>query len=95
MTETSTETTTGTEQLPQTSHGSGDHDRFSHYVLKDKIVESAVTGMPVVALCGKVWVPTRDPDRFPLCPECKRLYDLGPEGRQREWAERAAREASN
>ncbi len=31
----------------------GDHERFSHYVPKDKIVESAVTGKPVRAVCGK------------------------------------------
>ena len=43
----------------------------------------------MIALCGKVWVPSRDPKRFPLCPECKRLYDLGPEGRRFEWEERA------
>jgi hypothetical protein len=86
----STETSTDTRTIPETSHGDGDHDRFSHYVLKDKIVESAVTGTPVIALCGKVWVPNRDPNRYPLCPECKRLYDLGPEGRRREWDERAA-----
>ena len=28
----------------------GDHDRFSHYVKKEKIVESAVMGTPVIAL---------------------------------------------
>jgi hypothetical protein len=87
VTETISETRT--EAAPQTSHGDGDHDRFAHYVLKDKIVESAVTGAPVIALCGKVWVPSRDPSRFPLCPECKRLYELGPEGRRREWEDRA------
>jgi len=53
----------------------GDHDRFSHYVPKDKIVESAVTGKPVRALCGKKWVPNRDPEKFPLCPLCKKIYD--------------------
>ena len=42
----------------------------------------------MIALCGTVWVPNRDPSRFPLCPECKRLFDLGPAGRMREWAER-------
>lgn len=52
----------------------GDHERFSHYVKKDKIVESAVMGTPVVALCGKVWVPGRDPDKFPVCPRCKEIY---------------------
>jgi hypothetical protein len=54
----------------------GDHERYSHYVRKDKVVESAVMGTPVVALCGKVWVPNRDPEKFPVCPECKEIFDL-------------------
>jgi hypothetical protein len=53
----------------------GDHERYSHYVRKEKIVESAVMGSPVVALCGKVWVPNRDPQKFPVCPECQEIYD--------------------
>ena len=58
----------------------GDHERFSHYVRKEKIVESAVLGTPVVALCGKIWVPGRDPQKFPVCPTCKEIYEgLRPE----------------
>lgn len=53
---------------------SGDHERFSHYVRKDKIVESAVSGKPVVALCGKRWIPSRDPNKFPICPTCKEIH---------------------
>lgn len=53
----------------------GDHEKFAHYVQKEKIVESAVTGKPVIALCGKVWVPGRDPGKFPICPECKKIFD--------------------
>jgi DUF3039 family protein len=53
----------------------GDHERFSHYAPKDKIMEAMVEGTPVRALCGKVWVPSRDPQRFPICPVCKDLYD--------------------
>ena len=34
-----------------------------------------VMGTPVVALCGKVWVPSRDPERFPVCPECKEIWE--------------------
>lgn len=52
----------------------GDHERFAHYVKKEKITESAVSGDPVIALCGKVWVPGRDPNRFPVCPTCKEIY---------------------
>jgi hypothetical protein len=53
----------------------GDHERFAHYVRKEKILESALSGDPVVALCGKVWVPGRDPSKFPVCPVCKEIYD--------------------
>jgi hypothetical protein len=57
----------------------GDHERFAHYVRKEKILESALSGDPVVALCGKVWVPGRDPKKFPVCPVCKEIYDrFGP-----------------
>jgi hypothetical protein len=53
----------------------GDHERFSHYVKKDKILESALTGKPVRALCGKKWTPGRDPEKFPICPTCKEIYE--------------------
>lgn len=60
----------------------GDHERFSHFVQKDKIVESAVLGTPVVALCGKVWTPSRDPQKFPICPECNEIYESMPHGEE-------------
>jgi glutaredoxin len=53
----------------------GDHERYSHYVQKNKITESAVLGTPVIALCGKKWIPGRDPEKFPVCPDCKRIYE--------------------
>lgn len=53
----------------------GDAERFAHYVKKDKILESALSGEPVIALCGKVWVPGRDPNKFPVCPACKEIID--------------------
>ena len=53
----------------------GDGERFSHYVRKEKILESAMTGEPVIALCGKVWTPNRDPQKFPVCPACKDILD--------------------
>jgi hypothetical protein len=63
------------ELLNQEQLEDGDHERFAHYVQKDKILESALTGKPVIALCGKVWVPGRDPEKFPVCPDCKKIYD--------------------
>ena len=43
-----------------TFYEEGDQDRFSHYVPKGKLMEAMVNGTPVVALCGKVWVPTHN-----------------------------------
>lgn len=80
---TLTEPTTGGDTLVEERvepTDAGDHDRFAHYVRKDKIVESAVTGEPVIALCGKVWIPNRDPQRFPVCPQCKDIYEHLPFG---------------
>ena len=53
----------------------GDADRFAHYVSKERIAESKLTGRPVVALCGKVWVPKHDPSQYPVCPDCRRIYE--------------------
>ncbi len=62
----------------------GDEERYAHYVRKERITESAVLGQPVVALCGKIWTPTRNPDRFPVCPTCKAIYEqIG--GGKGEW----------
>lgn len=55
----------------------GEHDRFAHYCRKADIVRSAVTGESIVALCGKRWVPTRDPDRYPVCQTCVELLAAG------------------
>lgn len=70
-----------TQHLEQTiseesvDYQSGDHERYSHYVNKNKIVESAVMGNAVEALCGKVWIPSRDPQKFPVCPSCQEIYE--------------------
>jgi hypothetical protein len=63
------------EEVREELQEPGDHERFSHYVRKEKILESALSGEPVVALCGKIWVPGRDPQKFPVCPICKEIYD--------------------
>jgi hypothetical protein len=64
----------------------GDHDRFTHIVLEgfhlkdagfveaaNSVVDAMVTATPVIALCGKTWVPGRDPNRYPLCRTCAEI----------------------
>lgn len=69
MTDTSIETTPTT--VPVTDDG--DHDRYAHYARKSDITRATVEGTPVVAICGKVWVPSRDPSKYPICPTCKEI----------------------
>ena len=64
----------------------GDHERFAHIVLESArfgddadptrvadVTAAYIEGTPVQALCGKVWVPSRDPKRYPVCPSCKEI----------------------
>ena len=64
----------------------GDHERFTHIVLEgfhvaddqfvatgNSVVEGMVNSTPVVALCGKTWVPGRDTTRYPVCPTCNEI----------------------
>ena len=37
------------------------------------VVEGIVNGTAVRALCGKEWVPGRNPQRYGLCPTCKEI----------------------
>lgn len=74
---------TSTTQLDE-----GDHERFSHIVLEgytpkkgdfvpvgNSVVEGMINSTAVTALCGKVWVPGRDPKKYPLCPTCKEVAE--------------------
>jgi DUF3039 family protein len=66
----------------------GDHERFTHIVLEgytpkkgdfvpldNSVVDAMVNATPVRALCGKVWVPGRDPAKYPVCPTCKEIAE--------------------
>jgi hypothetical protein len=72
------------EEVTNISVDNGDHERFAHYVKKDKILQSALSGEEVIALCGKKWVPGRDPQKFPVCPECKKIYEGLPDNSDKD-----------
>jgi len=44
------------------------------YAVNQAKVEFFVTGKAVRALCGKKWIPNRDPQKFPICPTCKEIF---------------------
>lgn len=56
---------------------------FSHIVERDedqtadaKIMEARVMGTPITALCGYTWIPSRDPQRHPVCEKCLELVQM-------------------
>ena len=72
--------------LPVPTLDEGDHERFTHIVLEgytpkdgefvaldNSVVGGMINSTPVKALCGKVWVPGRDPQKYPICPTCKEV----------------------
>jgi hypothetical protein len=40
-----------------------------------KVLEARVLGTPVTALCGYVWVPSKDPKQLPVCQKCADIYN--------------------
>ena len=41
-----------------------------------KVMEARIHGTPLEALCGHVWIPSRDPKTLPLCEDCKSIYEM-------------------
>ena len=73
-----TSTITETDHVLQT-----DKPANAHIVKTDpgesaaaKVLEARIYGTPIEALCGHVWVPSRDPKQLPLCEECKSIYEM-------------------
>ena len=48
---------------------------FAHYAESASVTEGYIMGTPVIALCGKVFVPSRNPERLRVCPACKELAE--------------------
>ena len=50
-------------------------NKFAHYAEKVSVTEGYVLGTPVLAVCGKLFIPSRDPKKLPLCPICKKISE--------------------
>lgn len=47
---------------------------------RDKLAEAIILGTPVEALCGWVFVPTKDPKSLPVCSKCIDILNSLPGG---------------
>lgn len=53
----------------------GGEPKFAHYADSVSVTEGYVMGKAVMAICGKLFVPSRDPKKFPICPICKQIAE--------------------
>lgn len=40
------------------------------------VLAARIEGTPLEALCGHIWVPSRDPRQLPMCQPCKEVYSM-------------------
>ena len=74
VSQTSTKTIERPDVREDTSQDN-DTPKFFHYVKKDQIVNSAVSGAMVVALCGETFsVRKQAKPGSPVCPDCERIF---------------------
>lgn len=66
-----TERDATTLRRPQPRVGRGDSDDVAHIVMRDDQMRGYLTGESITALCGKVWVPSRDYQGLPVCQPCR------------------------
>lgn len=68
---------TRTHSRPDTyQYDQGDEERFAHLIhtpgenADAVVLEARIEGKRIKALCGKWFVPQRDPSKFPICQTC-------------------------
>jgi hypothetical protein len=52
----------------------GGSDGFSHVVPEGLLTDSIIASKSIRALCGYVFVPSRDPDNHPMCLVCAQIF---------------------
>lgn len=72
------------ETIPEADEATETDDPTAAHIVKTrkgesaaaKVLEARISGTPLEALCGHVWVPSRDPSQLPVCQRCKEIYDM-------------------
>lgn len=72
------------ETIPATEERTETGDPIVAHIVKTgrrenaaaKVLEARINGTPIEALCGHVWVPSRDAKKLPVCQACREIYDM-------------------
>lgn len=63
------------EDLDTTPSDEDNDEQLAHYAESSEVTEGYIMGTPVIALCGKIFVPSRDPKKLRVCPICKQIVE--------------------
>ena len=69
------------EQPAASTSETDDEGRQAHIGRAADVSRAYVTGEEITALCGKRFVPSRNPDDYPVCQRCKAVLDQIKTGR--------------
>ena len=61
---------------PGQIYGQRIYGKVAHIIRKDDQMRGYVMGEEVIALCGERFIPTRDPERYPVCEGCKQALTM-------------------
>lgn len=50
-----------------------DEGKVAHIVRKEDHMRGYVMGEEITALCGTRFIPSRDPERYPMCEACRQV----------------------
>jgi Protein of unknown function (DUF3039) len=70
-----------TQVQPEVTPTDVGEPEVAHIAPAADVNRAYVTGEAITALCGTVFVPTRDPSRYPVCETCKAILDQIKAGR--------------
>lgn len=63
------------ETTPDQLNTESDTPEYAHYAESASVTEGYIMGTPVIALCGKIFIPSKDPKKLKVCPPCKELAE--------------------
>lgn len=63
---------TSTFEVPDTIPDNFDtgEEFVAHIVEKKRLTAAYILGLPIRAICGTIFIPTRDPEKYPTCEAC-------------------------
>lgn len=71
-----TATMTPTLTRPKVPGDDFEAPEVAHWGRKDDVARAYVTGEEIEALCGVMFIPTRDPLQYPVCQDCQHALDV-------------------